>query len=482
MSPLMCTIPQVRPPADARTRVGAAERPDMEPVMDPHRLTILPRAVSLVLLPLLAAFCTPASARVITVGPQSEATTVDAALARAEVGDEIVLQRGVEFPTGGLTVSIDAIEIRSADGPGAPATLRNTSTSKSATTVEHRGEGLTLRDLVMTGGDTVTCVQAKGRRLTLDNVTPTASIWRFVHLDGAQQTVIRNCNVPLLNDYNVCAFGGEVRGLLIERCTFGGSVDEHCIRLQRIHDARLRDSTFHMGGRKSALTIREGADVRVDNCTINGPIAIGPLADGDGGIKLPTGTPAERARREAMLRRTGMNYTLKNCTIDTNGITVEMGVQQLTFDGCWIKTNRQWVLRLNKDEYEPWRNIPTGQLVHCEVTGPAGLRPLENKRPDFHVIGTIVNGVRVPDTGVPTTQPSGPGGAVPGEVPATKPSTKPATQPTTPPATQPGAEVGARREDVVAALDLVEDAITQLHVARERLRSATQPSAVASAP
>ena len=447
--------------------------------MDRRRLTIPPRAAALVLLLQLVTFCTPASARVITVGPQREAATVDAALARAKVGDEIVLERGVEFPTAGLKVSIDAVEIRSDDGPGAPATIRNTSTSKSATTVEHRGEGLILRDLIMTGGATVTCVQAKGRRLTIDNVKPTASIWRFVFLDGAQQTVIRNCDVPLINDYNVCSFGGETRGLVIERCTFGGSVDEHCIRLQRIHDARLRDSTFHMGGKKSALTIREGADVRVDNCTINGPIAIGPLADGDGGIKLPSNTPAERFRREATLRRTALDYTFKNCTINTNGsITVEMGVQRLTFDACLMTTTRQWVVRLNKDEYEPWRNVPTGQIVHCELTGPAGLRPLENMRPDFHVIGTIVNGVRVPDTGAPTTQPGGPGGAVPGEVP----TTKPATQPTTTPATQPGVDVGARREDVVGALDLVDDAITQLHVARARLRSSTQPSAVASAP
>src|SRR5688500_280860 len=420
----------------------------------------------------------PALDRVITVGPQREAATINAALARAKVGDEIVLDRSVEYPTDGIVVAVDAIEIRSADGPGAAATIRNTSTSKSAVTIDHRGDGLILKDLAMTGGGTVTCVRGKGQRLTIDTVNPTSSIWRFVHLDGARQTVIRNCDVPLLNDYNVCAFGGETRGLLIERCTFGGSVDEHCIRLQRIHDAQLRNSTFNAGGKKSALTVREGSNVRVENCTINGPIGIGPLADGDGGINLPTSTAAERERREAMLRRTAQDYTFKNCTIDTNGIAVEMGVQRLTFDACWIKTIRPWVLRLNKDEYAPWRNIPTGQLVHCELTGPAGLRPFETKRPDFHVIGTIINGVRVPDTGTPTTKPDGPGGAVPGEVPTTKPTTVPTTAPTT----QPDGQAGARREDVLAALDDVDGAMAQLLVARERLRSSTQPSVVATGP
>ena len=133
---------------------------------------------------------------------------------------------------------------------------------------------------------------------------------------------------------------------------------------------------------------------------------------------------------------------------------------------------------MNKDDYAPWRNVPTGQIVHSELTGPAGLRPFENKRPDFHVIGTIINGVRVPDTGTPTTRPEGPGGAVPGEVPTTKPTTVPSTAPTT----QPDAQAGARREDVIAALDHVDGAMAQLSVARERLRSSTQPSVVATGP
>jgi hypothetical protein len=81
-------------------------------------------------------------------------------------------------------------------------------------------------------------------------------------------------------------------------------------------------------------------------------------------------------------------------------------------------------LPLNKDEYEPWRCIPTGQLVHCELNGAAGLRPFENKRPDFHVIGTLVNGVRVPDSGTPTTRPEQRRGGA-GEVPSTKPTTAP---------------------------------------------------------
>jgi hypothetical protein len=413
-----------------------------------------------------------AIARVIQVGPQREVTTINAAVARAKVGDEIVLDRATEYPTDGVKVTVDAIEIRSAEGPEAPAIIRNTSTSKSPTTIEHRGEGLVLKDLVMSGSGGVTCILAKGRRLTIDSVKPAASIWRFVHLDGAQQTVIRHCDVPLLNDYNVCSFGGETRGLVMERCTFGGSTDEHCVRLQRIHDARLRDCTFNAGGKKSALTVRDGANVRVDNCVINGPIAIGPLADGDGGINLPTGTVAERARREALLRRTALDYTFQNCTITTNGITVEMGVQRLTFQACWIKTAKQWILRLNKDQYETWRCVPTGQLVHCELNGPAGLRPFENKRPDFHVIGTIINGVRLPDTGTPATQPGSGGGAVPGEVPS--------THPTPAPATQAGGELTVRPEDVLSAVNRLDDAIALLGVARDRLRSSTQPSELGS--
>jgi hypothetical protein len=96
--------------------------------------------------------CTPTLARVIEVGPQREVSTINAALARAKVGDEIVLERGLEFPTEGLKVSVDAIEIRSADGPGEPAVIRNVSTAKSPTTIDHRGDGLLLKDLGMTGG------------------------------------------------------------------------------------------------------------------------------------------------------------------------------------------------------------------------------------------------------------------------------------------------------------------------------------------
>ncbi len=410
------------------------------------------RAARYVTTMLLLALAPPAPARVIEVGPQREARTLDAAVARARIGDEIVLQRGVEHLTTGVTIKVDAIEIRSAPGTGEPATIRNTSASKSATTLEHRGEGLVLNDLRLTsgGGKTVTGVRAKGQRLTIDNVHADGSIWRFVHLDGARQTVIRNCSAPKLNDYIVCAFGGETRGLLIERCTFGGSEEEHCIRLQRIHDALLRDSTFSAGGWKSALTLREGADVRVENCTLNGPVSIGPLADGDGGINLPISTPQERARRDELLRRSAKRYTFKNCTIDTSGITLEMGVQDITFVACIVKTGRPWVMRLNRDEYEPWRSVPSGRVVYCEFLGPDGLRVLEHGRPDFQVTGTVINGVRVPD-----------------DVPA-----PPATAPATPSTKQ----AEARREDVIAALDRVDAVITELHVARTRLHSSTQPA------
>ncbi|MGB7158061.1 MAG: right-handed parallel beta-helix repeat-containing protein, partial [Tepidisphaeraceae bacterium] len=214
-----------------------------------------------------------ARGRVIDVGPDRPVRTIDAALARAAVGDEIVLDRGIEHPTAGLRVTVDAIEIRSADGQGLPATITNTSTDKNATTFEHRADGLVLKDLILTGGGNVTCVRARGRRLTIDNVRPTNTVWLFVHLSGAQQTVIRNCETPVLPAYTVCAFDQDTRGLLIDRCTFLGSEKEHTIRLQRIYDAVLRDSTFKVGGWKSALTIREGADNRVENCTIAGPLA-----------------------------------------------------------------------------------------------------------------------------------------------------------------------------------------------------------------
>ncbi|HEV2295932.1 MAG TPA: right-handed parallel beta-helix repeat-containing protein [Tepidisphaeraceae bacterium] len=412
---------------------------------------------------LILTLCAPAAARVIGVGPDREARTLEAAIARAKVGDEIVLDRAIEHLTSGVVVSVDAVEIRSADGPGEPATIRNISTGKWPVTIEHRAEGLILKDLIMAGaeGVNITAIRGKGARLTVDNVSPSASVWRFVHIDGAQQTVVRNCTAPVLPDYTVCSFGGISRNLILERCTFGGSVKEHTIRLHKIQGALLRDSTFDVGGKKSALTIRDGADVRVENCTINGPVAIGPVADGDGGINLPTDTPQQRAQREAMLRRNLRDVTLENCTINTNGINVEMGTENLVLEACSIKTNKQSALRLNRDEYEPWRKIPSGRLVHCELIGPPGLRPFETPRPDFHAVGTVINGVRVPDTAEPTTQPSAPGGAVPAEAPTT----------------QPTEQVHAQRSDVLAALDRVEDALAQLHLARARLHASMQPVA-----
>jgi hypothetical protein len=420
----------------------------------------------LVLLVCCASSTTTTNARVIGVGPDQEVRTLNAALSRAKVGDEIVLDRAIEHATAGVVVRVDAIEIRSADGPGEPATIRNISTEKWPATIEHRAEGLILRDLIMAGaeGVNVTAVRAKGERLIVDNVTPASSMWRFVHLDGARQTVVRNCTAPVLTDYTVCSFGADSHRLLVERCNFAGSTKEHCMRYHRIHDLVLRDSTFRVGGKKSALNLRDGAGVRAENCTFLGPVGIGPLADADGGINHPMNTPEQRAKREAMLRLSLRDVTFKNCTIDTQGITVEMGVQNLLFDACWIKTSRPWVLRLNRDEYEPWRCVPNGRIVHCELTGPAGLRPFERDRPDFHVIRTVINGEQAPDT-LPTTRPDEPGGAVPGEVPTTKPTTKPVEQ----------AEV--RREDVIAALGRVDDALAQLNVARERLHSSTQPVA-----
>lgn len=425
---------------------------------------------------LLLALCAPAVARVITVGPAREARTLNAALARAKSGDEIVLDRAIEHLTSGVVIRVDAIEIRSADGAGEPATIRNTSVGEWPITIHHRGEGLIIKNLTMAGveGVNVTAIRARGKRLIVDNVTPAASIWRFVHVDGAEQTVVRNCTAPVLVDYTVCTFGAESRDLLVERCTFGGSTKEHTIRTHKINGAVFRDSTFSVGGWKSAMNLRDGANVRIENCTINGPLGIGPLADGDGGIKHPTDTPEQRAKRDDLLRRSMRNVMLKNCTIDTNGITVEMGVQNLVFEGCVIKTSRPYVLRLNRDEYEPWRNVPSGRIVHCELIGPPGLRAFERERPDFHVIGTLINGRRVPDTTAPTTQPDGPGGAVPGEVR----DELPAPNPTTPLTTQPGPQADApHREDVMAALDHVDDALAQLHVARGRLHASTQPAA-----
>ena len=123
-------------------------------------------------------------------------------------------------------------------------------------------------------------------------------------------------------------------------------------------------------------------------------------------------------------------------------------------------------------------NVPSGRIVHCELTGPADLRPLERDRPDFHVVGTIINGARFPDTDSPATQPSDPddgghgGGATPGELPST---TSPTTAPASPPTTSPSA--GARPADVIAALDSIDAALGELQVARQRLHSSTQPSA-----
>jgi hypothetical protein len=107
-----------------------------------------------------------------------------------------------------------------------------------------------------------------------------------------------------------------------------------------------------------------------------------------------------------------------NCTIDTPSVTVEMGVQNLVFEGCKIKTSKSSLLRLERDQYEPWRNIPTGGVIDCELTGPADLRLFHTDRKTFTVQNTTLNGTRLPDVmRGPTTEPSsGGGGAVPGEV------------------------------------------------------------------
>jgi hypothetical protein len=87
---------------------------------------VLVRQAAVPLLALLA-LSAPAAARVIDVGPDRDVKTIDAAFAKAQVGDEIVLQRGVEHLTDGTKVTVDAVEVRSADGPGAPAIVHNTS-------------------------------------------------------------------------------------------------------------------------------------------------------------------------------------------------------------------------------------------------------------------------------------------------------------------------------------------------------------------
>ncbi len=417
-------------------------------------------AAVLLLLGLLVA-SRAAHARVIEVGPARAVRTINAAVARAAVGDEIVLDRGVEFLTSGLKIEKDAIEIRSAAGAGAPATIRNVSTAKWVNTIEHRGEGLLLKDLILSGGPNVTCIRARGRRLTVDNAVPADSVWRWVHLDGAAETTVRNCDVPKLSSYAICAFDRDSRALVVERCTFaGGDKESHTIRLQRTYGALIRDCTINGDGARSVLNIRDGGDNRIENCTIEGSLSLGPLADGDGGINLPSSTPAEIARRETELRRTQKNLTFKNCTIDTDGITVEMGVQNLVFETCVIRTIRPWALRLNRDEYEPWRNIPTGRLLRCELIGPPGLRPFERDRPEFYVVGTVINGVRVPDTAPASTQPASGGGSVPAGLPTTQRSP----------------QGSARREEVLAALNHVETALAELHVARMRLHSSTQPA------
>ena len=65
--------------------------------------------------------------------------------------------------------------------------------------------------------------------------------------------------------------------------------------------------------------------------------------------------------------------------------TVEMGVQNLVFEGCRIKTSKSSVLRLERDQYEPWRNIPSGAVIDCELTGPADLRLFHTDRKTFTV-------------------------------------------------------------------------------------------------
>jgi len=538
----------------------------------------VPLCLALILpLFLLAA---PTSARVITVGQLGEVLTIDAAVAKAKVGDEIVLDRNAEYGTNGLKITVDGLEFRSADGEGVPAIITNLSKGKNAVTIEHRAEGLMLKDLILSGGDNVTCVMARGRRLTVDNVRPTNTVWRFVQLRGAQQTLIRNCEAPKLIAYTVCAFDNDARGLIIDHCTFLGSEKEHTIRLQRIYDAVIRNSTLKVGGWKSAITIRDGANNRVENCTIEGPVSVGPLADADGGIKLPEATAEQRAKREELLRRTSRNVTFTNCTIDTPSVTVEMGVQNLVFENCRFTTAKNSLLRLARDEYEPWRNIPTGAVIDCELTGPAAVRLIQTDRRTFTVRNTKLNGTPMRDfTPAPSTKPTDGGGAVPGEVntppPAPKPEvlrfnlidattgtsvceltdgfTLPTTlpsalnvlvtthpsqvgslrvaydgtsriertapytigspsltiaegshtieatpftgdnatgtagsiakitftrqpQPTTSPATQPTPEPVIHRDDVVAALDSVNDALSNLAVARQRLSAATQPA------
>jgi hypothetical protein len=248
------------------------------------------------------------------------------------------------------------------------------------------------------------------------------------------------------------------------------------------------------------------------------------------------------------------------------------------FDGCRITASKNSVLRLARDEYEPWRNIPTGSVIDCELTGSPDLRLFQTDRKTFTVQNTTVNGTRLPDvTREPATKPSDGGGATPGEVTSPPPAPKPAVlrfdlidattgafvceltdgvtlpttlpsalnvlvttnppqvgsvrvaydgasriertapytigspsltirdgshtieattftgdnatgtagavakitftrqpQPTTSPATQPSPEPVIHRDDVIAAIDSVDDALSNLTVARQRLTAATQ--------
>jgi hypothetical protein len=132
-----------------------------------------------------------------------------------------------------------------------------------------------------------------------------------------------------------------------------------------------------------------------------------------------------------MLRRTSRNVTFKNCTIDTPNVTVEMGVPNLIFLGCRIAPAKNSVLRVARDEYEPWRNIPTGAVIDCALTGPADLRLFHTDRKTFTVQDTTINGTRLPDvTRGPATKPGDGAGATPGEVIPPPPATNPTTKPT----------------------------------------------------
>jgi hypothetical protein len=190
----------------------------------------------------------------------------------------------------------------------------------------------------------------------------------------------------------------------------------------------------------------------VENCTITGPVSLGPLADANGGINRPTATAEQRAKREQLLRRTQRNVTFKNCTIDTTGVTVEMGVQNLTFDACRIHTSQKWLLRLNKDEYEPWRNIPTGKLDRLLGDRPIDPAPLRARSRHVWRERTRRSTRHASPTSRPPPRPGPPsggsGGAVPGELPPPPP---PATRPATMPATSPDTQPSVRRFDLIDA-------------------------------